>query len=246
MEFILMALTLYLGWCVVVELREESLHRLQQSDHSWTCYAIFPLWPLLAPANVLAYGAGPFGGNHTNLARFGPSPKPIPLPLGVKIPLIFVSLGTLVWSIWLLFGTSRALFVIIFLLCHEGSHALWGLRRHVQITGFGGLPFLGAFVAFKKDTSPELMGEIALAGLLGGLLALPLAWFFTDPIWNFCFVLSVTLLNALPWGPFDGKKCWLALESKMGSLKASFYRRPWASLCIGLYLVVQGLPGLMK
>jgi hypothetical protein len=246
MEFMLIALALYLGWCIVVQLREESLHRLHDDRHDWRCYLMFPLWPLLAPVNVLAYGAGPFGGNHANLARFEKTPKPIPLSLRVKIPLIFISLGTLTWSLYLLFGASRALFVIVFLICHEGSHALWGLRRRVHITGVGGLPFLGAFVAFGKGTPPELMGEIALAGLLGGLLALPLAWLFADPIWNVYFALNVTLLNALPWGPLDGKKCWLALELRVGSLKASFYRRPWTSLCVGAYILVEGLSGLIK
>ena len=101
-------------------------------------------------------------------------------------------------------------------------------------------------MAFKKGTSPELMGEIALAGLLGGLLTLPLAWFFADPFWNVCFALNMTLLNALPWGPLDGKKCWVALELKVGKLRASFYRRPWTSLCVGAYCVVQGLSSLIK
>jgi hypothetical protein len=136
--------------------------------------------------------------------------------------------------------------VVFFLICHEGGHALWGLRRHVQITGLGAVPFMGAFVSFKKDTSPELMGEIALVGLLTGLLPLLVFWLFADPAWNIFFVLIVTIMNALPWGPFDGQKCWAVVAAKLEDYETKLYRRQWTLLCIGAFCLVEGFYGMLQ
>ena len=106
MEFALIAFVLYAAWCGIVELREERLCRLHRPGHGPICYASFPLWLILAPLEVLRFQAGPLGGNAKDLSRFAENPQPsvVPLPLVIKIPLIFLSLTTFVWSVWLLFG----------------------------------------------------------------------------------------------------------------------------------------------
>ena len=105
---------------------------------------------------------------------------------------------------------------------------------------------MGAFVAFAKDTTPAIMGEIALVGLLTGLLPLLTFWLFADPAWNIFFVLLVTTMNALPWGPFDGKKCWVAVSTQMDSRQIGFYRGQWTILCVSGLCLVEGLYGMIK
>ena len=251
MVFALLVLMTYAVWCCLFGLREELACRRYCSEHGWTCWVAFPFWLILAPYSLVLGQTGPFGGSQKDLSRFNksgsaPATTSSPLPRKVKIPLILLSLATTLWSFWLLFGPSRTLFVVFFLVCHEGGHALWGLRRHARITGVGAVPFLGAFVAFAKDTTPAIMGEVALVGLLTGLLPLLTFWFFADPAWNIFFVLIVTIMNALPWGPFDGKKCWVVVATKMNSRQMEFYRKEWTFLCVGAFCLVEGLYGMIK
>lgn len=121
----------------------------------------------------------------------------------LKRPAMIASFPVGWWALTVVFG-PHAPFVALFLLMHEGGHALGAFASGQRATSFVVVPFLGAFVTTSGRPTRITIG----AGLLSGLASAALAPLFADPSWSASFAVSASALNLAPVFGLDGHKLW--------------------------------------
>ena len=115
-----------------------------------------------------------------------------------------LSAAAFIWSCTALWGVVDGLMIGGSIVVHELGHAVAIKALGYRLEGYGGIPFLGAFVLFDREGADvEHRRIIAQAGLLAGAVS-ALPWFLVGHHYPGYLMLGITAFNLLPFRPFDG------------------------------------------
>lgn len=228
----------YVLWCIAYGTVEELQCRRLSATHSGRDWLGYPLMLVGAPLLLLS-GHGWIGGKRPDDYTTGETA--LAFHPAVKWPLAIMSVPLMLWSLSLFFNWHQVVFIAAFLALHESGHALTAVRLGVRVTGFGGVPFLGAFVSHEPVDDSAMLGRIALGGIVGGLLLVPVALavgpFVHEAWWAAGAALNVSAFNMIPFGPFDGSKvyAWHAHQNWH-----PFPKLGWLSACMAIWFLPIG------
>jgi Zn-dependent protease len=176
---------------------------------------------------------------------------------GAKLGKLFVSVGSMLFTIWIyaqLFGAPFAVGFVVMLLIHEMGHYVAAKQRGLDVGLPAFIPFVGAWINLREHPhDAETEAYVAYAGPFVGSLA-AFAAFYQAQITgdDFWMALAYTgfmlnLFNMLPISPLDGGRITQVLSPRIWLLGAPmlvalFFYRPSPMLIL---IGVMAMPSLL-
>jgi len=177
----------------------------------------------------------------------------LPMLSKLAVP-VFSMLASILAYAWATKSWAIALGLVVMIFVHEAGHVLAAKRRGLPVTLPIFIPFLGAFIAMKKNPRDAITeAYIAIGGPLIGTLGALTAYLIGISTESAILIVVayfgffINLLNLLPIHPLDGGRIakavsrWLWLVGLIGGLVVIVYLRSvlffiiWALFAWELY-----------
>jgi Zn-dependent protease len=177
---------------------------------------------------------------------------------GLKFSKVLVSVGSMLFTIWVyaqFFGASFAVGFVVLLLVHEMGHYIAARQRGLDVSLPAFIPFVGAMINLRQQPhDAETEAYVAFAGPFIGTLAAFATYYHGhttgDEFWIALGYtgLILNLFNMIPVSPLDGGRITQVLSPRIWLLGAPmlavmFYFRPSPMLIL---IGLMAIPSLMQ